>query len=386
MSPIRFMTKYIGILSKILGNRREYGIHMSIVLFTFAVLLVDIYVGPKINKGFLAGSVFDSNIDYRKADILLARVSQIAPPLTDILATQTSGYLVQGSSFFDKPSIANTVISGLARDKITTYTVSEGETYWTIAYKFEIDIDTLLWSNEIKNVDQIEVGKELIILPATGLLHVAEEGDTVAKLASGYKASEEKIIAKNELESRELIAGQKVFIPDVKRDIPKVAVAAPPPVTATYGTTITPAPKYGAGSTTYSGPALQGTGAFAWPINSSTRFISQYFGWVTKYYKHTGIDMDWRNGLDIIAADRGTVVAVGYGWGGGYGNHVIIDHGNGYQTLYGHLAAINVAPGQSVNRSQSIGVMGTTGISSGVHLHFEIRQSGVAIDPLAFVQ
>jgi len=115
------------------------------------------------------------------------------------------------------------------------------------------------------------------------------------------------------------------------------------------------------------------------------RTITQYFG--STYYNpwHTGIDIDWRSGLAIWAADGGTVSQVIWGWGGGYGNHIIIDHGNGFQTLYAHLSDIWVSPGQFVGQGQQIGVMGSTGWSTGTHLHFEIRVNGVPVDPLGYL-
>lgn len=372
-------------LKKFIGERENWSIHLSIVVVCVVLLIANIFTGKDLKKTVSAMGGPVDGIDVQKADIFVAKLANYVPPLNDVVYEQNIAFLAEGNSFFDKPSITNTVISGLPRDKITTYTVSEGETYWTIAYKFELDIDSLLWANDIKNIDNMEIGKELVILPSTGLLHIAKEGDTIESLATKYKATADIIKQKNpQLASGVVVAGDKVFIPGAKKDIPKPVT----PVTTPTGVSAPSqqVPKYGSGSQTYTGPALVGSGSFAWPVNSSGRFISQYFGWVTKYYKHTGVDLDWRNGLDIIAADRGTVVAVSYGWGGGYGNHIIVDHGNGYQTLYAHLSSIKVTPGQSVDRGQSIGVMGTTGISTGVHLHFEVRQGGVAIDPLGFIK
>ena len=342
------------------------------LIIVILVVTSDFFWGKQIDSIAWAASNAAKDIDVKKSDLVLSYISQLISPLN----TDSSGsvYLVEGSSFFSKPSLSNTIVSGLPREKITTYTVSDGDTYWTIAFKYELDINTLLWSNNIDDVNKVEVGKQLVILPSQGLLHIAAEGDTLVGIADKYKIPADLIKAKNQFTTTTFAAGDQVFIPGAKRYIPPPPSASPSAV-----------PNYAGDRSYYVGAVAQGSGEFAWPINSGGRFITQYFTWVTKWYKHTGIDLDWRNGTDIIAADGGTVVAASYGWGGGYGNHIIIDHGNGYQTLYAHLSVIAVNLGQNVSRGEHIGTMGTTGNSTGVHLHFEVRQGGVALNPLLFV-
>ena len=102
-------------------------------------------------------------------------------------------------------------------------------------------------------------------------------------------------------------------------------------------------------------------------------------------HTHTGIDIAASYGTPIGAADAGIVSLVNLGWGGGYGNYVVITHGNGYVTLYAHLSAIDVSANQPVQRGQQIGAEGSTGFSTGPHLHFEIRQNGVYQNPLSFL-
>ena len=136
-----------------------------------------------------------------------------------------------------------------------------------------------------------------------------------------------------------------------------------------------------------------GTGRFGWPERGP---ITQLFGCTdflgepydpncpTRHI-HTGIDIAANYGTPIGAADTGIVSLVNWGWGGGYGNYVVITHGNGYATLYAHLSAISVSVNQAVQRGQPIGAEGSTGFSTGPHLHFEIRQNGAYQDPLAFL-
>ena len=134
------------------------------------------------------------------------------------------------------------------------------------------------------------------------------------------------------------------------------------------------------------GSTIVGTGQFAWPTPSCS-IITSYYGYrmhpVYGYERlHTGIDIGAADGAEIIAADDGTVVHAG--WMGGYGNCIMIDHGNGYTTLYAHLSSIAVSSGSTVSRGNTIGYVGSTGVSTGPHLHYEVRQGGATTDPMAF--
>jgi murein DD-endopeptidase MepM/ murein hydrolase activator NlpD len=140
-------------------------------------------------------------------------------------------------------------------------------------------------------------------------------------------------------------------------------------------------------------PPGGGSGQFGWPMRGP---ITQLFG-CTDFlgepfdpscptgHIHTGLDIAAPFGTPIAAADTGVVTVANLGWGGGYGNHVMITHGNGYQTLYGHMSTVLVSVGQPVQRGQVIGLEGSTGFSTGPHLHFEIRHNGAFQNPLAFL-
>ena len=132
--------------------------------------------------------------------------------------------------------------------------------------------------------------------------------------------------------------------------------------------------------------AVVGTGAFIWPVPSCTYLTSRFGLRVHPIYgttkSHTGVDIGAESGATIVAADGGTVVLAGVN--SGYGNCVMIDHGNGYKTLYGHMSSIAVTNGQTVSQGDTIGYVGSTGVSTGPHLHFEIREGGVCIDPEQF--
>jgi len=181
--------------------------------------------------------------------------------------------------------------------------------------------------------------------------HVIAKGDTIAKIAKKYDALEDKIIEFNGLEdSDSLVAGESLIIPDGR-----IIFTAKPSIYAN------PVPVQHKG--TGSDVAISATGNMIWP--NSCHNISQYF----KGWRHTGVDIACPWGVDVHAADGGRVSRVQYGKTG-YGYNIIIDHGGGKQTLYGHLSEILVDQGQYVSKGQVIGHEGSTGHSTGPHLHF----------------
>ncbi len=243
------------------------------------------------------------------------------------------------------------------RDKIIEYKVQSGDTISNVAEKFGVSIETIRWQNDLTK-DTIKEGQILEILPVTGISHKVKKGDTVYSIAKLYDTSAQAVVdfpfnTFSNDETFELAIGQVIIIPD------GVMPKAQP---ATRIRQITP----NAGT-------VVASGNFVWPTSGS---ISQRFVWY-----HKGIDIANSGGPDILAADSGTVIVSG--WSPvGYGNYVIIDHGNGYKTLYAHMQTLYVAAGQTVSRGNRIGKMGSTGRSTGPHLHFEIISNGVYLNPL----
>ena len=135
-----------------------------------------------------------------------------------------------------------------------------------------------------------------------------------------------------------------------------------------------------------SGGSVSGTGQFIWPVPSCTYLTSRFGLRVHPIYgttkSHTGVDIGAASGATIVAADGGTVVMAGVN--SGYGNCVMIDHGNGYKTLYGHMSSIAVSNGQTVSQGETIGYVGSTGVSTGPHCHYEVWKDGSRIDPEQF--
>lgn len=252
-----------------------------------------------------------------------------------------------------------TVVSDKPRFEIIDYEVVKGDTLATIADKFGISVDTIKWANSLKT-EKLIVGQDLRIPPVTGIVQKVRAGDTIYSLAKQYKSDPQKIVnfpANDfaDLDTFALNVGQILFIPD------GVQLEAAP----IYKPSSVPQFIAGAG------------GRFMWPTQG---VITQY---PVSY--HMAVDIANNAAPPVAAGDAGTVVYAGcirYG----YGCHVIINHGDGYQTLYAHLSSYSVESGDKVGRGQVIGKMGSTGRSSGIHLHFEVRRNGVILNPLPFLK
>jgi len=247
---------------------------------------------------------------------------------------------------------------------VQTYIVQPGDTILAIAQKFHLRPETVQWSNpglEL-NADLIRPGDPLRILPIDGAIHTVTSGDTLSSIAGDYEVTIDDIVgyAPNQLPdaSAPLVVGMQLVVPNGTKPYVAQQVFA-----------------YSGGGTPVT--AKIGSGAFVWPSSGT---INQQF-----WSGHPAVDIGAWTGAPVGAADGGYVAYAAGGWNGGYGNHVIIDHGNGFVTLYAHLNSIYVKPGENVARGAQIGSVGNTGNSTGPHLHFEIRYQGVPRNPLNYL-
>ena len=268
--------------------------------------------------------------------------------------------------YLDQFQDTHTNVSQKPRSEIIEYTVESGDTLSGIALKFAVTPETIKWANDLSDVHSISPGQKLKILPVSGVAYTVKSGDTLESVAKKYQADAQAIVdfPFNDIpDDFSLKSGQTLVVPDGQP--PEVKV--PPRVR--------PQPQYIARGP--SSPAFEAPGGagFVWP--TSTTGISQYFAWY-----HPGIDMPNPSRPGVAASDGGTVVIAGWPDNYGYGNRVVIDHENGYRTLYSHLSNVYVSIGQTVSRGQIIGQMGSTGRSTGTHLHFEIHFKGVPVNPL----
>jgi len=257
-----------------------------------------------------------------------------------------------------------TVIPEHTREEIARHTVQAGDTILDIAARYGLQPETIMWANPAieSSPDRISIGDEIKILPVNGVLHTVKAGDTLSSLAEKYKVTMDAIFGYkgNALKdaSAELEIGADIVVPGGQKPLAAQQVV-----------------------TDYSGPvptsASKGSGAFLWPTSGT---ITQ------KYWNgHAAIDIGAWTGAPVKASDGGYVVEAGRGWSSGYGNHVVIDHGNGYRTLYAHLNSFFVSPGENVTKGQQIGTVGNTGNSTGPHLHFEVLYQGVRRNPYNFL-
>jgi len=267
------------------------------------------------------------------------------------------------SASTDDPGI-DTQISSKVRDSIIDYSVAPGDTVSSVATKFGVSADTIRWENSLSG-DRIKVGSSLQILPVTGVAHKVQKGDTVYSIAKKYDSDPQSVVdfpfnSFSNDETFELAIGQTVIVPDgvMPTGVSGVAVPRARQMTPDAGT-------------------VTATGQFVWPTQG---VITQRFSWY-----HPGIDIANNAQPLDVAADSGRVIYAGWDTSG-YGNMVLVDHGNGFKTRYAHLSQFMVVAGQSVSRGQVLGRMGSTGHSTGPHTHFEIILNGVHVNPLNYLR
>ena len=253
------------------------------------------------------------------------------------------------------------------RDTVMIYTVKEGETLSEIATKFGVSTDTIRWENDLASADQIKEGGKIAVPPVTGIVHKVKRGDTIYSIAKKYGVDAQAIVnwpynSYTDDENFGLAVGQTLVIPDGVK--PKETLWDP---NAYIATNLTP-----------SAGEVSATGSFIWPTSGR---ITQRYVWY-----HRALDIANSSSPPVLAADAGTVTLAGWPDNSGYANRVIIDHGNGFSTLYAHMASVNVVAGQTVDRGAVVGIMGSTGRSTGIHLHFEIRYNGELLDPLSYLR
>lgn len=285
--------------------------------------------------------------------------------------TNDEGYLIksmplEGTTIYDQNRVEN-----------VAYEVQAGDTLSLIAYRFGLKVSTIRWSNpSLGSTDYLKVGQSLTIPPKDGIYVKIANGDSLVKIVEKYKGNLEKTKEFNKItDDSELIAGKDVFIMDGQ--------PLPPPVT------------------TASTRGGKGTGYANVPDNFSNipanpgGWVRPTTGTITTYYSpgHYALDIANRAKPPVWASADGTVIKANVGCGprsyrcgGGYGNFLLIDHGNGYVTRYAHLEELYVKQGDTVTQGQVIGKMGNTGNvhgATGIHLHFEVIYNGTLLNPVS---
>lgn len=260
-----------------------------------------------------------------------------------------------------------------SRAGVLQYTVQAGDLLSFIASDYGVSQESIIWANNLGDADNLKLGQILRIPPISGVIHKAKSGDTAASLAKKYKADVERIIAYNHLPATGKIdAGDELVIPEgvmPQSSIPAAVAAKGTPNAPLYGTASLAAMAKAAKLFDH----LPNLGDFF-------KLPSFGFNW-GRIHGRNGVDVANSCGTPIYAAADGTItVADGVGYNGGFGKYIKMSHPNGTETLYAHASKLLVESGQVVGKGDKIALMGTTGRSTGCHLHFEVHG---AQNPLA---
>lgn len=272
-----------------------------------------------------------------------------------------------------------TTIPTRERADISFYEVQPGDSVMGIAKQFNIKPETVLWANQDllqDNPNMLSVGQNLKIPAADGVIYRWKKSDTIENIAHKFKADPQDILTwpSNHLDllDPQIEAGTDVMIPGGSRELVQFVVQ-------TIWRANSGATKSINSACDTSGGSAYGTGAFGWPADNHSLSGNDFWS------GHLGIDIAAATGAPVYASDSGVVVWAG-SISGGYGNMVMIDHGNGFHSLYAHLSQILVRCGGNAIKGQVIAYAGSTGNSTGPHLHFEIRYNGAFANPWDYLQ
>jgi murein DD-endopeptidase MepM/ murein hydrolase activator NlpD len=297
---------------------------------------------------------------------------------------ETKSILVDPQEVLDINGAVQKIIAGRGEQK--KYKIKQGDTIWDIAMSHGISIDEMHAANPDVNLDKIKIDQEINLAVNIPYLNVEIVANVINKenvpystqtitdknVAKGVtKVKQDGKSGKSEIEKKVTVVNGMTMAEDV---IKTTVIAAAVDKVVVVGSK---APVYNYAPASY--VASAGSGQFGWPSRGS---ISSRFGYRGREF-HTGLDIASPTGTPVSAADSGTVTFAG--WSGSYGKIIKINHGNGYETWYAHLSSIDVSVGQKVSKGEVIGKVGSTGRSTGPHLHFEVRKNGTPQNPLSFL-
>ena len=403
---VRFYSFYLTFTNKIGWNKIRgnflnfiFGqklVHVVVVMVTISFVFTNLVQGTRAGEinhesskpiiAHLVGSEFGDieqelyfeealsrdELDLGKIQNYLASDDSLKNDLKIIHDSQEDDFLLVDTMneelFSDSPQIALKT-AAIKRKEIVSYIVESGDTISTIAQKFGITVNTVLWENSLSSYSVIRPGDDLDILPESGLTHKIRSGDTLGAIARANDVEVEDILEANNMSlNSKLSIGQKLLIPGGSK-IVRVATVAKTTKSYTGIEAIKNIVK----------PAPQKTVAnkMAWPTVGNR--ITQYYSW-----RHKGLDIANKTGTPLFAADTGTIEFVA--WSNGYGYNIIIDHGGGKKTRYAHMSKFYVSKGDNVTKGEAIGEMGSTGWSTGPHIHFEVIINGVKYNPLNYIR
>lgn len=305
----------------------------------------------------------------------LDSLSAVRPQPFNDTGVVTEDYLTtnQEGTAIKKQDAAQTKKVKQPRTEIVYYSVEAGDTVSTIADNFDLSVNSILWENNLNAYSLLHPGDKLAILPQSGISHAVTKGESLQGLANLYNIGKEIIADANKLNVNSgLIIGQKIIIPGGK----KLSYASAERTSYSGFEVLKELTRPFTKKAVPSASPIRGN-KMNWPTAGYK--ISQYYSW-----RHHAVDIPNKIGTPIYAADSGIIEVAG--WGRGYGNTILINHGGGKKTRYGHLSKFYVGVGDRVTKGQAIGAMGSTGWSTGSHLHFEVIIDNIKYNPLNYIR
>ncbi|WP_157152942.1 M23 family metallopeptidase [Brachyspira murdochii] len=333
---------------------------VSFSLFLFLANFLIMNMRQTSNAAILPKDKLPSNIAYNKVlDEMSPEQLSSSPEssLSDV-PTVTSAVTIENATdiFYNTITSDNTLVGdGTIGMKYDEYIIEEGDNLTVISRKIGANLDTLVSVNKISNANRLRPGQKIIVPNRNGLLYTIKKGESLEDVTERYDVSLKRVLTFNKIsDAADIEAGDDIFLPGAKytldERIDKFGQMFSLPTTITRISSV-----------------------FGYRVHPITGVRT----------KHMGVDIPGRLNTPVYAARKGKVIFAGYS--GGYGNLVIVRHDKGYTTYYGHLNSITTKAGANVGVGVMIGRMGSTGRSTGSHLHFEVRRNGVALNPADFI-
>jgi len=336
------------------------------VFVVFVGVSVSFFVCSEVaNAGIL--SFLQSLIKNETVSAQSSQIGMADSQTSAMIVLQASANVMNSAQSQDLPPFENdtTLSPDVARmnatsteninTQISIYVVRTGDTISEVAKMFNVSVNTVLWANSLSSKSVLQPGQTLVILPVTGVTHKIVKNDSIESIAKKYKADISDILNYNDLTLKSILKiGDEILIPDA--EISTVAI-------------ISQSNRLSGSISGVSGGNNQPSfpGYYSCPVPGA--HLSQ------KLHGHNGVDLASSRGTPVRAASDGTIIVnrSNGAWNGGYGNFIVILHENGTQTLYSHLSRSIIQSGEVVSKNQTIGYVGMTGLTTGPHLHFEIR-------------